>query len=134
MSRDFLAQDSNLSTAGALPAGGASSATTSLDLQTDSTGSFVIPCEFIANLPALTSTALPNGQTISYSVQHAPDNATWTTLIPEVAVQTGTGSAILASAPTFRVPPTVNRYIRLLATASASAASSGVTFSLGMAF
>lgn len=70
-------------------------------------------------LPALTTTELPNGETMTAKVQHADasDFSDATTLYDAVAVQTGAGGAgAAAKTAKYVIPPQCKRYVRVVAT------------------
>jgi hypothetical protein len=90
--------------------------------------------EFELDVPALTSTQVPNGDTITFAVVNS-NSATFAsgnvTLIPDLLTITGTGSAIAAQTPIrFRVPVAELRYLGVSATGVSGIAASGSNFTL----
>lgn len=136
MGKDLLLQDNNLIETGTLPAGATSTQTTSLDTRTGPFGTFVPErVEFLLSVPALTSTQLPNSDTITYNILQSVDGATWTTLYPGVLVQTGASSAgAAANTFNFRPPVGCSRYLAAQAVGVAGVAASGSSFTLSAQF
>jgi hypothetical protein len=73
---------------------------------------------FVLSLPALTAAQLPVGDTITYSVQHSWDNATWSVLYPVVAKQVGTATGTASQTIYFRLPSNTQTYVSVSATTS----------------
>ena len=124
-------QDALVSITGALPAGATTTKTAALDLGVNAgtyvTGQhsdFVALVEFELDVPALAVGALPNSDSITYALVGSNTDSTLaspTTLIPELAIQTGAGGVGAAAlAQRFRLPSGVTRYIGVTATGSAS--------------
>lgn len=89
-----------------------------IDLGHGTSGDFLADVEFEIGAPALTTTLLPDTETLKYSIQHDTDPAfgTVATLLPDVLIQTGAGGAGAAAATVrVKLPAHVNRYIRLRA-------------------
>jgi hypothetical protein len=118
----------------ALPASG--SATTysaGIDTGTTPTGDLVAEVDAIVSAPALTTTQLPDGEAVTYGIQHATDAAFGTAVTLEtVGQQVGAGGVgAVAAQFRFRLPGTTERYVRLAPTTSSgcgdcSAASAGL--------
>jgi hypothetical protein len=79
--------------------------------------------ELLIESPALTTTELPDTETLTYKVQHdtASDFSGAATLMDAVLVQTGAGAAgAVAANARVKLPSDCNRYIRVVATGSTS--------------
>lgn len=117
----FRMEDAALEQAIALASSAGSVYTTAFDLGAG-TQDFVADAELRIEAPVLTTTELPNGETVKYDVQHSTDNSSFTDIAKEVVVQTGAGAAgAAAQNVNFRLPVDVNRYVRVKATTSTSA-------------
>lgn len=117
--------DPSVTQSKALPSsGGTSTSTDGIDVGNSSVGDFVAGCELLITAPALATGELPDGETITYKVEHDTDSAFGTveTLYDTVLVQTGAGGAG-AAADTVRVrlPSDVKTHVRVTATSSATA-------------
>ena len=117
----FNVQDANLKDSGALPAsGGATAELVALDLEVQE--EFHAPCELVIEAPALSGGELPDGETVTYRVQHSADGLSWSTLYGAVIVQTGASSSGAdATEDRVRLPSNCERYVRVQAETSASA-------------
>ena len=111
MNRNF--KDINAKAAVALPAAGAANFTASIDLGTTLPGPMVDYFDVLVELPATPS--LVDAKTITLTLKDSADGVTFTA-IPSLApiVSTGAGGAGAAAiSQTYKLPPTVRRYIRL---------------------
>ena len=133
----MLVGDAKLKREKALPNGAGSVNTDGIDLGHNASGAFLARCEFLLTAPALTTTELPDAQTMTYIVQHAwqSDFSDAATLLNNVIVQTGAGGA---GAPTaelrFCVPSDVRRHVRARATKSGAGNASGKSMTLDLLF
>ncbi len=133
--RGYELGDAQLRQTAALPDGAAATQVTGLDLGHGVNGSHVAPHEILIEAPALTTTELPDTETMTYSIE-TDDNAAFssaTIVDADVLVQTGAGGAGAAAAEQrYRLPTTCERYVRLKATNSGAGDASGksMTFSL----
>lgn len=122
---------------GVLPAAGTTSFTSPVDGTLEISGAIsTTGVLFYCELPALTATQLPNGQTITVSLVEGndPTFATQVVTTTQVGVLTGVGVSGSAKAVFATRPAAVGgRYIGFKAVASAGAAASGVAFALGVA-
>jgi hypothetical protein len=131
----YLLTDTLTRVTKALPNGANTITTDGIDLGHGTRGDFLANCELKVTVPALSTTELPDTQTVTYSVEHddAANFGTVSTLFASIAVQTGAGGAGAAgSTPTFRLPVDVKRYIRVKAvkTGAANASTSSVVAEL----
>jgi len=117
----------------AIPAGGASASTPPMS------GGDLAPLLpallFYVQPPAMTTTQLPDGETLTYTLVEGNDSTFATTVSTTVlGVQTGAGG-VGAAAATFASPAKLagGRYIGLKITASASANAAGVSITLAIA-
>ena len=123
---NMLLADANLSVSKALPAAAAgTSSTAGIDLEKSAAGLHLAQCELEISAPALDGTALPDGKTETYKIEHDNDAAfgTKADLFPSAIVQTGKTSTGGADAVTkrYRLPTDVKRYVRLTCTAGTGA-------------
>jgi hypothetical protein len=127
-------QDLNAQVSVALPAAGASATSAILDTAQVNPGRLE-DVEIFISLPA--TPALVNTYTITLQLQDSDDGVTFgNTINAPVSVITGTlGPGGVASYSQFAVPIGIGRYIRLVATASASAGSNvAVSATFGFIF
>ena len=117
-----IQQDVLLTQTIALAAAAGSVYTTGIDLMNSAAGDFVAPVEFHVTAPALTTTHLPDTETMVYVVQTDTDVAFGSpTDLFTVITQTGAGGAgAAAAAATFALPSGTERYLRLKITGSTS--------------
>lgn len=123
----FALKDAKLKVTKALPNGAASITTDGIDLGHGTRGRFLANGELLISAPALTTAELPDGQTITYSVEHdtASGFGTVATLYAEVLKQTGAGGAGAAAAEVrVRPPSNVKRHVRVKATKAGAANAS----------
>ena len=118
-------QDANVTSAAiALPAASSTTVNSaSIDLNSVA-GAFHETVEFavVSSSATLDSTALPNGETIIYTIEQSTDDSTFTALNVISSVQmTGAGGVgDAANEDRWRAPSTVSRYIRLSSVTSGS--------------
>ncbi len=108
----------------ALPnAGGGTVETASVDLNV--VDPFIAELEFQLVTPALTVGQLPNGETMTYTLEDSADDITFVpVMVLTEATQTGAGGAGDAGDADgirFGVPSTVSRYVHVDATSSGGA-------------
>jgi len=118
----FRRQDAELNESKALPAAQSTAVNqTAIDLgQTPAQGALLAGCELEIGAPALGATPLPNGTTLTYSVEDSADNLSFATIADAVLVQTGAaGAGAAAATKRFRLPTSVRRYVRAVATTGA---------------
>lgn len=131
-------QDAGLIKTKALPNGAAAVNSDGLDTGLrGSRGAFLTECELLIEAPALATAALPDTKTMTYKVQHDSDSAfgTAVTLADAVLVQTGAGGAGAAAASArVRLPSTVSRYVRVVATNSGAGDASGSSMTVSLNF
>lgn len=124
-------RDKSLIQTKALPNGAASTVTDGFDLETSS-GEFLADVELELSVPALTSTEVADTQTIAYTVEmSATSNFSSATAIGTLATVTGS-SGVAATVKRFRLPSTVQRYVRVKATktGASNASTASMTVSL----
>lgn len=130
-------KDALLKVTKALPTGASAVNSDAIDLETSTAGDFVANCELKISAPAVTVGMLANAATIIYKVQHDTDSAfgTAATLVDNVITQTGAGGAGAAAATaTVALKVDCNRYIRVVATKSASGDASSVSMTAELLF
>ncbi len=128
----FLRKDELVADTKALPNGAATISTDGLDLGHGDKGDFLANAEYVIESPALTTGELPDGQTLTYSIEHDTDPAFGTVAVLQasVAVITGAGGAGAAAANfAVRLPVDVKRYVRTkcVKTGAANASTKSVT-------
>jgi len=130
----FNLKDKELRETLTLPNGAATTNSDPIQLhdQDDALKTFVANCELRLKVPALGATPLPDGQTITYSIQQSDtaDFASADTISGGV-VQTGAGGAGAAATEIRIRPPTnVKKYVRARAvkTGAANASTAAATF------
>ncbi len=124
--------DKSLTITQALPNGAASTTSTAIDLESTG-GEFLADVEFEVAVPALTTGQIGDTQTITYIVETSESSGfgSVTTLIASLAVSTGAGGAGCAAVlARFRLPSTVQRYVRIKATktGASNASTASLTF------
>lgn len=113
----FNRRDTEFITTKALPASAGSVNAAGFDVRPS--GDLVADCEMLISAPALTTTELPDTETMSYKVEDSADNITFALVADSVLVQTGAGAAgAVAATQRFRFPTDVKRYVRVTATGS----------------
>lgn len=112
-------EDANLSKVIALPAADGTVNTATVDLGAHAAGEMHAEHEVEILCPVLTTTELPNADTMTYELRDSADDSTFIALETGqiTALQTGGGGAGAAAiAIRAKLPSTVRRYIRLYAT------------------
>jgi hypothetical protein len=131
-------EDALLTQEKALPNGAASTYSDPIDLGASSArASFEADTELVIRAPELATAKLPDGQTITYDVEQAEDEAFTVpaTLFDNVIVQTGAGAAgAAASEVRRRLPSDVKQYVRLKATKTGAADASAAAASIRLVF
>lgn len=130
--------DEELTVSKALSNGAGSVETDGIDLG-HGTNSAVVLSDFELEIvaPLLSTTLLPNGETMKYHIEHDDDPAfgTVATVIAEALVQTGAGGAGAAAATArARLPSTCKRYIRMKVTKTGTGNASTVSGILRLVF
>jgi len=130
-------QDASLNRSKALPAAGASASTDGIDLGVQADEDRVALVEFLVDLPA--TPALVEAKTIIIDIQTDNDAAFGSpkTIIDNLITVTGAALAAggAAASERFRVPTTVERYLRATATVLADGGNNtGVSFTLKPCF
>lgn len=129
--------DGNLTKTKALPSGASAVTSDGIDLGEGTNGTFVTPCEFLLEAPAVTTAMLADAATIKYDVvtSASSDMSNPVTIAKEVLVQTGAGGdGAGAASQRFRVPTNSLRYVAAKATKSASGDASTVSLTLSLRF
>jgi hypothetical protein len=137
----FSLRDASLQQSAALPNGATSTSTGSIDLGVNASGLASNPGGVLADFevqiqaPVLATAALPNTDTMTYSIETSPDNSTWTVLYGTALTQTGAGGAgAPAATQNVRLPVGCNRYVRGQATNSGAGNCSGSNFVIALLF
>lgn len=98
-------------------------------------GSRLAPMTAKVTAPALTTTQLPNAETVKYTVEHSDDNSSFVTLYADVITQTGAGGAGAATASAKQViPPDAKRYLRIKAVKTGTGDCTGVSLTHELLF
>lgn len=127
----FALKDKSLIITTALPNGAASTSSTGIDLVAGTVGDNLADVEFVVEAPALTTSQLGDGQTITYIVETDNDSAfgSATTVISSLILQTGAGGAgDGAETARFRLPSNCERYVRVKATKTGASNASTASF------
>lgn len=119
-------KDAALKVTQAFPAAGASNSTSGIDLKARGTPNGEIPAhtEVLVTIP--TVAALADTKTLTVTFEDSDDNSTFASLNRSLPVYTLTGAGGAGATgitPSFRLPPTVKRYLR----ATSAVASAGGT-------
>lgn len=133
----FNNKDASLIQTKALSNGAGSASIDGFDLGISADADFVSDMELEIEAPALTTSALPNAQTMTYSVEHddASDFSSAVELADQVIVQTGADSAGAdAVTKRFRLPTDVKRYVRVKATKGGTGDASGASMTVSACF
>ena len=119
----YKVADAALKETKALPNGAGTANCTAFDLgQVSYLGARLAPMEGRVSAPALTTTELPDGKTVNYTVQQSADGVSWSTLAGSLITQTGAGGAGAAAAvANYAIPSNCLRYLRVQAVAGAGA-------------
>jgi len=130
-------KDADLIVTKALPATDGAVNTDAIDLGAPSArADLVAGCELLVEAPALTTTELPDADTMTYKVEMDTTSAfsSATTLADSLILQTGAGGAGAAAASArLKLPTDCERYIRVVATGAGGigdASGKSVTASL----
>jgi len=117
-------RDGLLKQTAALAASAGATQTTAFDLGESSRGDLVARMELLITAPVLTTTQLPDGKTVTYSVEQSTDNFVSNTVVlaDKLLIQTGaSGAGAAAATQRYRPPTNVSRYLRVKATTGAAA-------------
>ncbi|MBA7711874.1 hypothetical protein ES703_120841 [subsurface metagenome] len=124
MSNPHHRKDATLIETKALPAADGSVSSAAFDLGGVGKQDFVAACDLKVTAPVLTTTELPDADTMIYKVETSADDSTYVTLYGAVITQTGAGGA--GAATTNIVVPlrgridstsgNLRRYVRVTAT------------------
>lgn len=124
-------RDKTLTQTKALPNGAASTVTDGFDLET-TTGEFLADVELELSVPALTSTQVADTQTIAYTVEMSATSGFDTaTAIGTLTTVTGS-SGVAATLKRFRLPTTVQRYVRVKATKTGASNASTASMTVAL--
>jgi|GEM_PF-945802 len=129
--------DGNLAVSRALPSGASAVTSTAIDTGEGTNGTFVTPCEFLLEAPAVTTAMLGDAATIIYDIvtSASSDLSGPTTVAKQILTQTGAGGAGAAAASQrFRLPTNCLRYVGIKATKSAAGDASTVSFTVSLKF
>lgn len=124
-------RDKSLIQTKALPNGATSTVTDGFDLESAS-GEFLADVELELSVPALTATEVADTQTITYTVEMSTTSGfDVATAIGTLAAVTGS-TGVAATVKRFRLPSTVQRYVRVKATktGASNASTASMTVSL----
>lgn len=132
-------KDKELIKTKALPNGAATIYSDGFDLKNSARGDFLARCELHVVIPALSTTLLPDTQTITYSLEHDTDSAFGTTAalpgFEQIAKQTGAAGAGAAGVTVkIRLPLSVKRYVRVKAVKAGAADASGASLTEQLVF
>lgn len=135
----FQVRDKSLTVSKALSNGAGAVYTDGIDLGHGTHPQVMLPnFEIEIDAPALTTTLLPNSETMTYDIQHDDDPAfgTVATLLTAVVVQTGAGGvgAAAIEATKARLPSSVKRYIRMKVTKTGTGNASTVSGTMRLVF
>lgn len=130
-------KDANLIKTKALPNGATTVYSDPLDIgRKTSAGNALAEVELLIEAPALSTTELPDGQTMKYNVQACAlsDFSSGAYYVAkEVLVQTGAGGAGAAAASArFRLPSDCVRYVRVAAVNSGTGNASGKSMTVSV--
>ncbi len=130
-----MLRDAELQVTKALPNGAATVNSGSIDLEHSTNGVHVADCELLIEAPALATADLPDTKTMTYDVEHSDDDSSWSDLANGVLVQTGAdGAGAAAATARVRLPSTVKRYVRAVATNSGAGDASDKSVTAGLVF
>jgi hypothetical protein len=125
-------KDLDLTITRALPTADGTVTSSDLDLGCAAPGASVRDAELVIEVPALSSTLLPNADTLTITVQSG-ESAAPTTTTNLVKVITGTGSTIAAQEVKFQLPPTIGRYVNVkFVAAGGTGDQSGVSATISL--
>jgi hypothetical protein len=130
-----MLRDAELQVTKALPNGAATVNSGSIDLEHSTNGVHVADCELLIEAPALATADLPDTKTMTYDVEHSDDDSSFSDLANGVLVQTGAdGAGAAAATARVRLPSTVKRYVRVVATNSGTGDASDKSMTAGLVF
>jgi hypothetical protein len=128
-------EDALLKVSIALPNGAASVVSPAIDLGSGPNGDLVSGVELQLNMPILTVSELPNGQTMTYNVQDSVDSAFTSPRTLFSFVQTGAGGAGAAAGTNRRgLASDTRRFVRVQAVNSGAGNASGKSTVLAAKF
>lgn len=135
----FDLQDKQLIQTAALPNGAGAVQVTGFDLGHTLTtlGRNLAQMEFLIAMPALTTTELPDAETMKISVEESVDAAFTSPIIRHVDIlqQLGAGGAgAAAKSVRWRAPTNINRFVRFKATKTGTGNVSGKVLTASMEF
>lgn len=135
----YQVRDKSLVVSKALSNGAGSVVSDGIDLGHGTHPQVVLPeFEIEIDAPALTTTLLPNTETMTYDIEHDDDPAfgTVATALKSVVVQTGAGGvgAAAIAGTKARLPSTVKRYIRMKVTKTGTGNASTVSGTMRLVF
>lgn len=134
----FQLRDGSLRRQHVLPNGAATTAGQPIDTGTTASlrAQFVAECESIVTTPAPSTAQLPDGQTVTYRLQHSDDVAFGAPqTVADIRVQVGAGGAgASGQAVRARLPAKVQRYVRLATVEVGAANASAATVTMEVAF
>jgi len=116
-------EDAELNETDACPAAATTAVNgTSLDLgATPAQDARLASCELEIGSPAFTTTMLPDTRSMTYKEQYSADDTTVNDVAADVLIVTGAAAAgAVAVKERFKLPSTIRRYIRIVATTGAS--------------
>ena len=120
-SDSFSRQDARLTVTRVLPSSTSAVVSQSIDLGSAGGFNAIVGavCDLVLDIPATTTAT---GQTLQYVIQDSADNVSFlgVSFLPSVTL-TGASNATAATSRSFRLGPTVRRYVRLSVTPSATA-------------
>ena len=133
-----LLQDANYIETKALSNGAGNTATDAIDLGALSDrGAHLSSCELLIEAPALNTTQLPDGETMTYSVE-SDDNSGFssaTIVADKLILQTGSGGAGASAAEArFKIPSDCEQYIRVKATKTGTGDCSSLEMTVSLRF
>jgi hypothetical protein len=130
-----MLRDAELQVTKALPNGAATVNSGSIDLEHSTNGVHVADCELLIEAPALATADLPDTKTMTDDVEHSDDDSSFSDLANGVLVQTGAdGAGAAAATARVRLPSTVKRYVRVVATNSGTGDASDKSMTAGLVF
>jgi hypothetical protein len=132
----FQVKDASLEKTAALPNGAAATTTAGVDTMNGTKGDFVALSELCVDVPALTTTQIGDGQTITYTVETDADVAFGSPVVlATLGVQTGAGGVGCAAFTSkYKLPTNVERYVRVKATKAGASNASTASMTAGLRF
>ena len=132
-------QDASVNPAAiALPAGASTTVNgASIDLSTNTAFHATVELELVSSSSTLSTSALPDTRTLTYTLQESTDDTTFTDVyVLSEALMTGAGGAgDTANTARFRLPSDISQYIRVECVSGVSVGDcSGSTMALTMRF